>query len=1350
MRRSGPTWRIRLVTAVTVAGAMSAATLGGASAAPGPDAPTVPGPPSVRLGSAPGQSALGESWEPGRAQTAARHAGEVVPGQVLLRWNGDAPPPELHEHGVKALRQLEPGTGVATLESSDAPDAKTPDAKATAAAAERLAAVGGITAATPNRYVTSMVSDSRAVPKELLDQAAAQAAALAAPRASAATPGIPGNYGVTSSLQSWMNSGGVNALGAFSQLSSHYGQLPGQGEIITNVSLADLTDRSMADAGDPYVQRNGPTTVVRDGQRYLDLPGMALIPTYVADDAGHLDPLGSTEEQDPSNGEILLDFSVMSPLPHELQRPENPGSGYTDLLGIAPGAQYRLVVPSRPTTDRIAGALLAAARQQPRPNVINASLGFGTDTTGFAGRYLEDDPLLRSTVERIVREYGITVSIAANDGTRLYTPAAVGPDGGSTPTDRTDDRNRATGIDDDAMSTTPSLVPDSGAIAAGGTTTDDVLAAGATGPATVAETRISGSGTFSSGFGSRIDLSAPSDNIPALAHAGSTAQSVTVVLSGGTSASAPEIAAAAAVVDQTAKLTGHPLTPRQIRELLVKTARPVPTPAQIDRTLQVGPQLDLTAAVEKLLPRDRGAPHPQIARLGVAHRKLLGNYGGAFIEYTDPDAIDLAGPANGAGYRTGEGLVGPITFAADVTGAAPNTRYRLTVGTKSFDADLPSIRVTPTQLLTAAGLPVAATQPRTVSVRFDALTPGKPTASVSRTLTLGPSDGTFTEAQAPTAPATVEAGRSVTVHYDLSHVRNVKDPRLVVSTPGHWNPLLAPLFNAAWSAPLTADSGDVTVPASAFTGGGIYGIGIQQDDTIVGHLVYGEFAPIRVDGGTADQRPQAPLLAPAGGQFGHRATVTRSAPGFSLRWTTKEVAEQATGAVLEISSPAPTVFNALNTFTAQNGTGRDNDGFDAGSVVYQSLPGASGTADLNAVELGLGTSMQYNVRVLATAADGQVLGQASPSSALVLDDGTVPGGGTVADFAARGADSVAVLSGVDGRPGASVRRYDPATGTYGAQLTADSAAGAHYAVIGVDDTVHRAVLAHWNDADAFSTLEVRDLADGTETGPPARIDTAGGLLVGGRVDAARHRAWVLDWAAGDYHDELVPLDLATGILGTPVLPDSRTKHGPAYYTGIDLDPSTGTVQLAHLYGGGRCLGNASAVVVNVSEDSGALTVSPGAGPGCGTNFASAQDGGKGQLLNFPVISSNFAGSLSTVGIDEKTLATGPTTKLRSELPLALAVDSAHHVALVAYPSPLGASVYGVPGNVMTDSNSTSQIDVVDLDSGAVLKTLSAFDFIGGFGGPLASTTGANVQLDPATRTGFTYGPYREQITRFTY
>ena len=108
----------------------------------------------------------------------------------------------------------------------------------------------------------------------------------------------------------------------------------------------------MADTGDDYVRS---TTArprsSRAGSATSTSPSMPLIPTYTADDDGKLDPLGSTEDQDPNLGEVLLDFSMMAPLPHDRQRPGATGSGATDLLGIAPGAQYRLVVPQEPSYD---------------------------------------------------------------------------------------------------------------------------------------------------------------------------------------------------------------------------------------------------------------------------------------------------------------------------------------------------------------------------------------------------------------------------------------------------------------------------------------------------------------------------------------------------------------------------------------------------------------------------------------------------------------------------------------------------------------------------------------------------------------------------------------------------------------------------------------------------------------------------------------------------------------------------------------------------------------------------------------------------------------------------------------
>nr|QIZ01207.1 S8 family serine peptidase [Streptomyces sp. S1D4-11] len=175
-----------------------------------------------------------------------------------------------------------------------------------------------------------------------------------------------------------------------------------------------------------------------------------------------------------------------------------------------------------------------------------------------------------------------------------------------------------------------------------------------------------------------------------------------VVLNGGTSASAPEIAAAAAVVLQASRLAGHHLTPADVRDLLERTGRPVSSPQQIDRTVHVGPQIDVSAAAQAALG-DKFKAKPALVRLSVAHRVTRGNLGGMFTETTDPQHIDLGDVASGG---NGEGLVGPVTFAGDVTGLPSGAvaQYRLTEGSTVWRSNTPAIRVTPRQLLAAAGL----------------------------------------------------------------------------------------------------------------------------------------------------------------------------------------------------------------------------------------------------------------------------------------------------------------------------------------------------------------------------------------------------------------------------------------------------------------------------------------------------------------------------------------------------------------------------------------------------------------------------------------------------------------------
>lgn len=1228
-----------------------------------------------------------------------------------------------------------------------------------AAVAKALQNTPGVVSAEPDRYVDTMDTGAQPLPSSVLNAASAgsgrTAAAKSATQGSASSAGdsyspyVPTNYALADSAQSLLNSGGVDATGAYALLGKDFGQLPGAGETVTDVTLADLTDSSMAAAGDAYVKRYGPTTVLQNGQRYLDLPSMPLIPAYVADPDGTLNGSESVENEDATDTEAMLDFSVMSPLPDGDQRAGMTGSGYSDLLGIAPGANYRLVVPQQPTTADIAQALIAAASQSPRPDVITCTMGFGTDSEGLPSRYLEDDPLMLSVVTSIVHRYGIVVAISANDGTRLFTPTAIGPDGGSTATDLARNAASATNVNDDSDSTTPSEVPDSGAVDVGGSTLDDTLSAGAAGPATTAETRISGAGNFSSGFGSRVNVSAPSDNILAFSHtAGGTPQDVTVSLDGGTSASAPQVAAAAAIVLQASRLGGHQIDPLQVRSLLERTAHAVPTPGQIDQPLNVGPQIDVTAAAEAALGSraDRGsaAGATAIVRLSMAHHVDVGDLGGEFIETSDPSTLDLSGPA--AGYA-GAGLVGPVTFGGDVVGipAGAKAEYTLSVGSTTWRSKDPAIRVTPTQLLDAAGLPVVSSTAQTLQLTYSVLVDGRVRDSVQRTLTVDPSDGTYEVTQAPKAPAVVQAGRSVTVSYDFTGVK-VYAPEIVVSPVGRWNPTQTAVFVPAWSQKLTATSGTVTIPASAFDdGGGIYGIGVvetaEPGNLSLQYVDDGEFTSIRVQGGSPAQRPAAPTLSAGTTAPGHSLAITREAPQFTLNYDVRGI-PGAVSALAEFSAPAPSNYGSYNTFSNANGTQLDNDGVDSPSTAHLTLAGTAGSAKLDGLQLGLSTSVAYDVRIFALDRNGRIIGQASPLSTLEIDDGLVPGNDLLMTFAAAGSDSLAALETYPNN-GSEVVHYDTATGQYGAVMAADPNTYAEYEVLGVDPTDQRALLAYQSGPGATTAqIESWNTATNQMVGSWS-FSLADWAFIGGQVDKARDRGAVLLQSKTTPDDsEVVSLDLGTGTAGTPIAVTSSYPFGL-----LTIDQSTGDVYLAANASLLICIG--ASPIDQVDLDTGAVTT-VGDMSKCGHALAAAD----GTVYDMVAIAASTKVPANTTidPLDSASGLTGNPVEVLDEAPVAMAVDPVHDLAVVSYVWPQGSATSpGEKPGTVNDQNATGVMAVVDLKTGQLVKTFPGFRVVNDHGNPLANLgTAYSIQLDPTTETAYTYGPFSQQIQQFSY
>ncbi|WP_234543559.1 S8 family serine peptidase [Streptomyces shenzhenensis] len=1178
-----------------------------------------------------------------------------------------------------------------------------------------------------------------------------------APQPGPAT-GLPANDGLSTSFQSYLNAQGVDAAGAFADAATYLHALPGAGQIVTNVSIGDLTDQSMADGGDDYVRVYGPTTVVKNGRRYLDEPSMPLIPTYTADNDGKLDPHGSTEGQDPNLGEVLLDFSMMAPLPHDRQRPGALGSGATDLLGIAPGAQYRLVVPQEASYEGITAALKAAANQKPRPDVITASLGFGTDEQiGFPGRYLEDDPTIRATLTSIVKS-GIAVVVSSNDGTRLALPVAVGPDGGSTPTDTTTKPSAQTDIDDVEPTSTPSKMVDNGVIAAGATTTDDTLSSADTRQGVYPTTRYNGSAAYSSGFGTRIDLAAPGDNLPSLMHVCTSspckAQDVEVVLNGGTSASAPEIAAAVADVLQAAKATHQSLTPRQVRDLLVSTGNSIAQPPQTDQPLTMGTQLDVTRAVERVLARTyRIAPRP--VRLSVAQRQLLPTqYGTAFTESTDPTAIDLAGPADGNGAPTGQNAVSPITLGLDMTGDLSGLTYRVRVGDKGvFTARTPSLRLTPAQLLGAAGLPLASDTARSVPVTFQALRGGKVVGELSQRLTFLAGDGTYAQALAPAAPGTAPLGRSVTVSYDLTGLRGADSPRLVLSSVGHYSPSAAvDDFNVQWSTPLTRTRGTVTIPASAFTAGGagLYGVGIRQADLYGVLPVYGDFRALRI-GPAADERPDAPLLTTEGHMRAHAADTARSAPKVTVNWDAAGV-RGADGAEFEVMSPGPTLYGSLNTVTNQNGSRRDDDGFNHPSTLTVRLPAVKGHTVLDLSALKLPTGLQYPVRVLATR-HGSPIGQASPTSFLQYRDGdqvhgtvesfTVSGGKALIStdaFTLTGGDEVYHLDR------SATTGYDLTTGTAGDSFAESTDGQTMQEVLGTDPASGHALIIHTPFAGSNARIDVENPATGAPVKVTALSDLISGnaYLEGGTVDTARHRGLVTTYEPDSGLSRVWPVDMTTGQVGKSLAlnPDNLYRS----YNNVSVDASTGEVFVATAGTMGPCLGGRVSYGA-VGADFGTGTVTPVTSlPRCVSALLPDGRGDKVYAAVGAAQPNPEGGDFPTsswLTADQKTLTPSATVDTGTRGPVWPTLDSAHQVAVEA-------SLY--ESGVETDNNAMSEITVLNPATGEVLARHAVANLVNSTvaGSNFEFTGRQGLFLDPHTRTGWVVNGWGTGLERFSY
>jgi len=113
-------------------------------------------------------------------------------------------------------------------------------------------------------------------------------------------------------------------------------------------------------------------------------------------------------------------------------------------------------------------------------------------------------------------------------------------------------------------------------------------------------------------------------------------------------------------------------------------------------------------------------------------------------------------------------------------------------------------------------------------------------------------------------------------------------------------------------------------------------------------------------------------------------------------------------------------------------------------------------------------------------------------------------------------------------------------------------------------------------------------------------------------------------------------------------------------------------------------------------------------------------------------------------LDEKTGTANGSFTVRKGLPAGFAVDGTNKVAVVAFQTPVGPSYFGSMSMAVVDNNATSQLAVVDLKTGQLVRTLS------GISVQSLGSADNGIQLDPATRTGWMIGPDNTQIQQFSY
>jgi hypothetical protein len=800
---------------------------------------------------------------------------------------------------------------------------------------------------------------------------------------------------------------------------------------------------------------------------------------------------------------------------------------------------------------------------------------------------------------------------------------------------------------------------------------------------------------------------------------------------GGTSGSAQEIGAAAAVVQQAARLAGDKSVagnPLALRAELEQTAVPVPGVPQADTALSVGPQLDLGQAVTSLTGAAGGGLAPGVARVAVEQRQPdPGFLDEVFSTATDPGDISLAGVDQDA-Y---------ITISPDWVGLPAGTVYQLyavrETGGQRLLATGPWARLQPDAIFRAAGVSPPTAQSQAVALSYTASVGGKVLARATIPLSFSPVSGTA-QALAPVVPP-VTRGATIPVHYNLAGQSGFTAPQLVVSAPGRMNPENDLFFRPVYTASLPPQgSGTVHVPVSALQGGGIYGIAIQASpDT----FAFSDFAYTRVQDAPSDVRPAAPVLSAPGSPPGYLQVIPYGGK-FTAAWDVRDV-PGATGAYLEISAAGPNDFNSFATFNNPDGTIRDDNGYDSGSVYYARLPGTAGKVTISGTAAGLVPTMYSSVRVLPVTASGTAAGEASDVSTISMN-GVTPadGGAPVYGFgvSASGSKGFVTSNGAvtdAGEPVSSVETFSQKTNAITGTVLSSVDSDSYTTLDEGGPGIFAGNTGLINDSTATSS-SYDILHPVSRVGGPWNPPTSNTSIQPAdnqQTPAAAFATWGFGPEGAD-HAGVFTSNVEAGRFGRvysiePVI----QGFGLAVITGVAQDTATG---IAVIGASDFTNLNAAPTYIEVNLASGAVTTISGVGSGypegvavdSGTDTAASPDD-------------------SGVGFYNLTSGTGALALPGGFIYQHPAADDAHHEFVMQEVSSPDENLT-TPGLGGVPNNNARSSMVVLNERGQVLSRIEQFNFFNVF----TSIAGQLTQLEPAAQQGYTLGLDGDELQPFSY